>query len=273
MKKHLLSMTLCLTILLLPIQTAMADETVTETEQAQVLPDEGTGDLPAMHEIKPDTSMNTLDDEEGADAFMNSLDHPDSRYYIINDFYNMESDSDLHILSHFETYQQTTEYSCGCAAALMVLNYLGNHDYNELEICELAGTDTSKGTSVEGLYSFLDTLGFRLDFHADSKPRFNDIAECEDYLIQAIDSGAPILIDWVDWYGHWQTIIGIDTCGTDSPYDDVLIMADSYDVTDHYQDGYYVVPFGRFFDMWREGPCAGKEAPYEQPFITVYSVP
>ena len=34
----------------------------------------------------------------------------------------------------------------------------------------------------------------------------------------------------------------------------MLIMADSYDVADHFQDGYYVVPFGRFYDMWSEGP-------------------
>ena len=31
------------------------------------------------------------------------------------------------------------------------------------------------------------------------------------------------------------------------------IMADPYDTTDHYQDGYYTVPFDRFF------LCGGKE--------------
>ena len=262
-------MALCL-ILLLPIPIAAADETENQTEPAQILAGEANNALPALHTIAPDSSMNTLDDEAGADAFRNSLDHPDSRYYITNDFYNMKSDANLHIMSNYETYQQTTEYSCGGAAALMVLEYYGIYDYNELEICELVGTDTSKGSSVEGLQSFFDSLGFRLDCHAETEPRFGDIEECEAFLIQAIDEGAPVLVDWVDWYGHWHTIIGIDTCGTDSPYDDVLIMADSYDVTDHYQDGYYVVPFGRFFDMWREGPCAEKSVPYEQPFIAVY---
>lgn len=47
------------------------------------------------------------------------------------------------------------------------------------------------------------------------------------------------MVDWVDWAGHWQVLIGIDTCGTESVYDDVMILADPYDVTDHYQDGYY----------------------------------
>ena len=77
-------------------------------------------------------------------------------------------------------------------------------------------------------------------------------------------------MDWVDWAGHWQVIIGIDTCGSDTPYDDVLIFADPYDITDHYQDGYYIFPFSRFYGMWREGPCADKDDPYKQPFVIAY---
>ena len=78
------------------------------------------------------------------------------------------------------------------------------------------------------------------------------------------------MVDWVDWAGHWQVLIGIDTCGTDTPYDDVLIFADPYDVTDHKQDGYYTYPLGRFFGMWREGPCSGKAEPYQQPFVAAW---
>ena len=85
-----------------------------------------------------------------------------------------------------------------------------------------------------------------------------------------IDRGIPIMVDWVDWAGLWQVLIGIDTCGTDTPYDDVLIFADPYDVTDHKQDGYYTYPLGRFFGMWREGPCAGKAEPYQQPFVAAW---
>lgn len=227
-------------------------------------------ELPATHTIPANPAMGTLDDEDGADAFGNELDHGDSVYFAINDYYNMESGGSLHILSRFDTYQQTTEYTCGCAAALMVLHYYGITDYDEMEICELAGTDTEQGTSVEGLASFLEGVGLKLDVHADTACRFDTIEDCEAYLIDMIDSGCPVMADWVDWGGHWQAIIGVDTCGTESPYDDVLIMADPYDVTDHFQDGYYIVPFGRFFYMWREGPCAQKDVPYEQPFVVAY---
>ena len=60
---------------------------------------------PERHTIMPDESMNTVTDGNGANAFGNSLDHPDSRYYTVNDFYNMKSEGSLHILPHFQTYQ------------------------------------------------------------------------------------------------------------------------------------------------------------------------
>ncbi|MBO5574330.1 MAG: hypothetical protein J5947_08830 [Clostridium sp.] len=230
----------------------------------------GSAAVPEIHVIAYDEALNTLNDEYGADAYDHLLDHADTRYYVLNDYYNMESDDSLHILSHFETYQQTTEYSCACASALMVLNHYGRHDFNEMDICRIAETDPSQGTSAEGLVRFFETLGWQIDFHADTDVRFETIEECEEFFLSMLDSGAPVMVDWVDWAGHWQVVIGLDTCHTDSPYDDVLILADPYDITDHSQDGYYIFPFGRFFDMWREGPCAEKAEPYLQPFVVAY---
>ena len=227
--------------------------------------------VPELHPMVYDDALDTLDDDEGADAFAHALDHPDSKYYVFQDYYNMESGGGLHLLPHFQTYQQTTEYSCGCAAAVMVLNYFGRHDYNETEICDLAGTDTETGTTVEGLADFFASMGWETDFHADTDYRFETIDQGEAFFLSQLDAGIPVMVDWCDWAGHWQVLIGLDTCGTDSPYDDVMIMADPYDVTDHYQDGYYTVPFGRFFEsMWREGPCAGKTDPYVQPFVAAF---
>lgn len=222
------------------------------------------------HTVPYDSALDTLDDGDGADAFAGSLDHPDSAYYVIKDYYNTKSGGSLHILPHFKTYQQTTEYTCGCACALMVLDYYGENSCNEMDICERAGTDDETGTSVEGLVEFFESMGYKTDYNADVEPRFETIEDFEGYVIESLDKGVPIMVDWVDWRGHWQVIIGIDTVGTEDPYDDVLIMADSYDITDHYQDGYYTVPFGRFFDMWREGVCAQKTEPYEQPFVAAY---
>jgi hypothetical protein len=40
--------------------------------------------------------------------------------------------------------------------------------------------------------------------------------------------------------------------GTEATEDDVLILADPYDVGDHLQDGYYIFPAHRFFYMWSD---------------------
>ena len=150
-----------------------------------------------------------------------------------------------------------------------VLNHYGITNYDELEICRLLEATEEHGTTMEGLIKFYNTYGLTIDYHMDRTLKFN-IEDAEKYIIDSIDKGMPIMVLWVDWEGHWQLIIGIDTCGTENLYDDVLILADPYDVTDHYQDGYYTFPYARFFYMWREGPVSANEIPYEQPFITVY---
>ena len=207
---------------------------------------------------------------DGASSFGGSTNHLRSRYYVANDYFQMKADNTLHILTQFQTYQQTTEYTCGAASALMVLNWFGQKQYHEKAIAGLLETHATKGSSVENIADLFDLLGWNVDYHASTDRRFQTVEAAEQAIIDYIDRGIPIMIDWVDWAGHWQVLIGIDTCGTDTPYDDVLIFADPYDVTDHKQDGYYTYPLGRFFGMWREGPCAGKCEPYQQPFVAAW---
>jgi len=53
------------------------------------------------------------------------------------------------------------------------------------------------------------------------------------------------MIGWNDWGGHWQVIVGYDNMGTETTQDDVIIVADPYDTTDHNQDGYVIEGFER----------------------------
>jgi hypothetical protein len=62
--------------------------------------------------------------------------------------------------------------------------------------------------------------------------------------------GYPVLAGWNEWGGHWQVIIGYDDLGTGGTQDDVLILADPYDTTDHNQDGYYLESFERLVYGW-----------------------
>ena len=222
------------------------------------------------HTIPADPAIIQEDSTDGAAYYANSLDAEKSPYFINRDYYSMQSKGSLHLIPRFRTYQQTTEYTCGCACALMVLDYFGIRDHNEMEIAEACGTDETKGTSVEGLSAFFRSLGFEVDDHTDTELRFAGIGEAESFFVESVDAGIPVMVDWVDWAGHWQVVIGIDTMGGSSPYDDVLILADPYDITDHKQDGYYIFPLGRFYDMWREGACAQKDVPYEQVYVKAW---
>ena len=78
------------------------------------------------------------------------------------------------------------------------------------------------------------------------------------------------MVDCVGWAGHYQIIVGTDTCGTYSPYDNVLILADLYDVTDHIQDRYYTFPSVIFYEMWFEEPRTNKINSCKQPYIVDY---
>ena len=90
-----------------------------------------------------------------------------------------------------------------------------------------------KGSTVGNIADFFDLIGWEVDYHADTELRFQEPEDFERYVIDSIDNHTSVLVDWVDWAGHWQVIIGIDTCGTEGPYDDVLIFADPYDVSNH----------------------------------------
>jgi len=65
-----------------------------------------------------------------------------------------------------------------------------------------------------------------------------------------LDLGYPVIIGWDEWGGHWQAIIGYDDMDTEDTQDDVLILVDPYDTTDHNQDGYYLECFERLVFGW-----------------------
>lgn len=264
----------------------------------------------------------------GADAYGNAGDNMNSKFYKAPDFYNMMSDDQLTIISNFKTMQQTTEWSCGNAMALMVLEHLNIDSYDEMDLAVIMGSSVDMetegalpgsannfpeyGTDVGQLHRFfemekgvkivessyienptLDQLTSKEDGVSEAdlgniKPTFLGVslyssenkADTEAWVEDAKDSyfvkwlkghleaGRPIMVEWVDWDGHWQAIIGYDNNGTPSIGDDMLIFADPYDTSDHWQDGYYFYPLERWFYMWHDRKVAAK--PYQlQPYIIV----
>ena len=221
----------------------------------------------------------------GASSFANSGDHEDSPYFTQLDVYNLKSTDTLTMISEFNTYQQTTEVTCGPASALMVLNHFGETNYDELQISELMnchkdlngnnsdepGVANEKGeigTSTDSMVSFFEEIGWDVtssltEAHEDGYT-FYDYNDFKDFVINNLNNNTPIMVEWIDWGGHWSNIIGYDTMGTESLADDVLILADPYDTSDHVQDGYKIYPAPRFFYMWLDKNMLPEEQSVQQ---------
>ena len=164
-----------------------------------------------------------LSPEDGADSVERSGDHENSPYFAHPDVYNMES-------------------------TLMVLDwYDALGDWNEESLAALR--HSLDGTELEGypgttLNQAIDIFNGVGGFDITSSNDYPDGIWLDD--IQGwLSEGKPVMISWNDWGGHWQTIIGYDTMGTENENDDVFLVADSYDTTDHNQDGYGIYPAER----------------------------
>jgi hypothetical protein len=194
---------------------------------------------------------------EGASSYANSGDHVDSAYFAHPDYFNLTSSDGLTVITGFETYQQTTEWSCAPASALMVLHYYGDDSTDEMSIAELMGT-TGGGASPKNVVAAFESLGYLVEasptgLGEDDGATFDDPENFRSWAVDNLKNGTPTLLNWVDWAGHWQVLVGYDTMGTKEFGDDVLIVADPYDTSDHLQDGYMALPAERFFYMWRSG--------------------
>lgn len=189
-------------------------------------------------------------DKEGASSAPKEINHKDSVYFTMPDFYNMTSTNERIILNRYKTYQQTTEYTCGPAAALTVMYHYGNRDYDEMSLA--VGMKTQGypiGTNPLDMINFFKKIGWQVDSSLDSSP-FADYIAFKEFVWKKLREGTPIMVENVEWGGHWRVIIGYDTMGTKSTLDDTLIMSDPYDTCDHYQDGYVTVNGEKFFSMW-----------------------
>ena len=131
----------------------------------------------------------------------------------------------------------------------MVMNWYGTlGDYNEETLANFRSNElTPEATSLQQLIEVFEGVG-GYDLYStldceETPPRSFTL----EFIQETLAKNTPIMVGWNDWGGHWQTIIGYDTMGTETTQDDVIIMADSYDTTDHCQDGYGIPGAERFF--------------------------
>lgn len=190
-----------------------------------------------------------IPDYGGAVAAPKEINHADSIYYPQINFYELTSTADRIILTHYPTYQQTTDYSCGATVVLSVLNYFDNREFDEPTLIKILKTKPKVGTSLGNMVKFFKSLGWEVQSSLDTSPP--DEFEFQKFVVENLKAGKPIIVENVEWGGHWRVIIGYDSLGTaDLLYDDVLIFADPYDTSDHNQDGFGIESFDRFYSMW-----------------------
>ena len=186
----------------------------------------------------------------GAAKFVGKHDIKGSPYFAQPDIYNMQSNDHLIVLSHYKTSQQITGYSCGPAAAnTVVQHFLGKTLHSEMEVCKLMSTSNTNGTNVKGMEAYFKKIGWQVHSSASDKTP-DEYPDFINFVKKNLQDNTPIIVENVDWGGHWRVIIGYDSMGTEHQGDDVLLMADPFDTSDHLQDGYYVVSAVRFFYMW-----------------------
>ncbi len=211
------------------------------------------------------------------------------------------------MLKGFPTLQQTTDYTCGCVSARMVMQYFHADSESEEALAAKMHTHvdsripdarpgsavlwTDYGTSVEELYRYFDGRGdfdivassFRpvatptllsdtahlgIQAVGNAAQPFADYGEAARFFRQQLEAERPVMVCWNLWGGHWTVCIGYDDRGTsDSSYDDLLTMADPCDITDGNHDGITQVSLVAFFYDWF---CTMTPKPWQlQPYIVV----
>lgn len=230
-----------------------------------------TAKSPKSFEDNHKIAYSTYEQEnlDGAASVEREADVKDSPYYTSRDYYSMKSTDTLTLLTSFKTIQQTTEWTCGPAALLMVLERLGvRGDLDELDLADLRHKERGGATNLRQMLYIVEELNNKggkqiefestydmegIDINAElpDDPAYTENEIPESMILDHLKNGTPVLIGWDDWGGHWTVVIGYDTMGTDTTADDVLIIADPYDTTDHCQDGYVVQSFERLYYNWK----------------------
>jgi hypothetical protein len=160
-----------------------------------------------------------------------------SKYYVLS---VTDNTSPGKTLLKVNSYQQTTEYTCGPSSVISLLHYFGKEG-DEMTIAQEMGTNSTTGTTPEQMTVWLNNHGFNASWSQEGTL---------EILRENLKNNIPTLVEWSDWGGHWVLVIGYDTRNTDDLMDDVIIFADPYDRHDDNQDGFTWFNAQRFYYMW-----------------------
>ncbi|NLO14963.1 MAG: hypothetical protein GX123_02895, partial [Clostridiales bacterium] len=144
-----------------------------------------------------------LSPADGADSVERLGDHPGSPYFNSLDVFNMKDTDTLTILENFQTQQQTSEWSCGVSAALMVISWYGRldaHSEETLARFRSNGLEPAATSLRQAMQIFEGVGGFDLLTTFDAGENVHSIFTL-DYIQETLKEGKPIMIGWNDWGG------------------------------------------------------------------------
>jgi hypothetical protein len=197
-------------------------------------------------------------------AFARSDERADARSICIQwfpkpDFERLSKQKGLYFIPVLKGYQQTTDYTCGPSTLMALAVYyrvpgITADKDTEMRIARETGTHSRErekegvkpGNKPDELKRWLEAHGFDVTVEFEDRKDGSALKR----LRANIDRGIPTIVEWADLGGHWAVVVGYDTRDNDDPWDDVIIMADSYDRYDDYQDGYSFVNANRFYWLW-----------------------
>ena len=170
---------------------------------------------------------------------------PPPAYYTGIDFDTLRPDGNLTMIPLKSFQQQVTDYTCGPASAMTVMSYYGvpveRGDAEELRLALEMNTSPDVGTNPVQIATWFNHHGWNATWGTNGT---------REMLLSDLKAGIPTMVEWVIWGGHWVTVVGYDTRGTESVWDDVIIFADSSDCADDRVDGITYFNYGEFDAMW-----------------------
>ena len=151
-------------------------------------------------------------------------------------------------------YQQTTDYTCAPAAVMSLLHWyklLQQKDLTaetEMRIAREMGTRDLKspqpGTTTAEIVYWLERNGFAVASGHDGSL---------ELLRSYLNKGIPVLVEWIDWGGHWVVATGYHAAyESPSKGPDTIFFADpaSRWANPNNPDGISSFNAWRFRDMW-----------------------
>jgi hypothetical protein len=172
---------------------------------------------------------------------------PGPHYYTGIDFDTLKSNDHLMVIPLKSYRQQMTNYSCGAAAAMTVMSWYGkpvnNTDADEERVARDMYRNVSEKTGInpEQVVAWFNRNGMNATWGTGGT---------REMLRENLKNGIPTMVEWMDWGGHWVVVVGYDTRGTETVWDDVIIFADSVDSHDDRVDGITYFNYGEFDAMW-----------------------